>query len=235
MLIEPHCRPSPSRIKSRVPPGHAPHAQYSSVSTGAARWEDDHCARVERPSPRGAGPPHRRHRVVWVDVRVGRTARGARAAPLAGGDHVNYRPPAWDRRRRPGAMSASATSRYIVIEGCGAIRRTLAPLLDVRVWVQSDYDEAERRGILRDGGTDTAAAFWREWEAQEVPFFAQDQPWERADLFARGTPPPDSHLVMCSRPQPDSQSNRYPSAPFRQPIAPGARPRTTPADEHRPA
>ncbi len=111
--------------------------------------------------------------------------------PLREGTHVNYRPPAWDRRRRPGAMSASATSRYIVIEGCGAIRRSLAPLLDVRVWVQSDYDEAERRGILRDGGTDTAAAFWREWEAQEVPFFAQNRPWERADLFACGTPPPD--------------------------------------------
>jgi hypothetical protein len=109
--------------------------------------------------------------------------------PLLDGEDVDYRPQAWESRGRPGSVSVSRSSRYVVVEGCGAIRHSLAPLLDFRIWVQSDFAEAERRGILRDGGTDAAAESWREWMAQETPFFADDRPWERADLFVCGTPP----------------------------------------------
>lgn len=135
----------------------------------------------------------------WDELLAGHVLR-----PLREGKDVAYRPPAWDRRSRPGAVSVTAAGRYILIEGCGAIRRSLTPLLDVGVWVQSDSAEAERRGILRDGGTDAAAAFWRQWEAQEVPFFAEDRPWQRADLFVCGTPP--AHVaaghVLVSAPAP---------------------------------
>jgi hypothetical protein len=73
----------------------------------------------------------------------------------------------------------------VIIEGVGVSRRTLAPLLDVTVWVQSDFAEAKRRGMLRDMrtlGRDEAAALraWDEWDAEEVPFLLEDRPWERA-------------------------------------------------------
>src|SRR3954453_12509278 len=111
--------------------------------------------------------------------------------PLRNGVDVCYRPPAWERRNRPGAIVAAATRRFTIVEGCGSIRQSLSPLLDYRIWVQADQTEAERRGISRDGGTAAAADFSREWEAQELPFFAVDRPWERADLLVCGTPPRD--------------------------------------------
>lgn len=109
--------------------------------------------------------------------------------PLLDGEDVQYRPQAWETRGRPGSVSVPASCRYVVIEGCGAIRRSLAPLLDLRIWVQSDFAEAERRGILRDG--EAAVDAWREWMGQETPVFTDDRPWERADLFVCGTPPVD--------------------------------------------
>src|SRR3954447_14391400 len=74
--------------------------------------------------------------------------------PLRNGVNVLYRPPAWDRRDRPGAIAPETTKAFTIVEGCGAIRKSLSPLLDYRIWVQADHAEAERRGILRDGGTE---------------------------------------------------------------------------------
>ena len=110
--------------------------------------------------------------------------------PLRQGLAVAYRPPAWEGRGRAGAITVHAGAAFVIVEGCGAARCSLAPLLDCVVWVQSDHAEAERRGVLRDGGTAEAARFWREWEAQEIPFFAADQPWTRADFIVCGTPGP---------------------------------------------
>lgn len=119
--------------------------------------------------------------------------------PLRQGVSVDYRPTAWEERGRVGAVVADAEARYTIVEGCGAIRRSLTPHLDVSIWVQSDHDEAQRRGIHRDGGTEAAAAFWREWAEQEIPFFLADRPWQRADITVCGTPPahlPRDHVLV---------------------------------------
>jgi hypothetical protein len=69
----------------------------------------------------------------------------------------------------------------------------LADLVDVAVWVQSDFDEARRLGVSRDvvdQGLDPVVAlqYWREWEAEEVPFLVDDRPWERADFIVASAP-----------------------------------------------
>jgi len=71
----------------------------------------------------------------------------------------------------------------LVVEGVGAGRRALEPLLDAVIWVQTDRILATRRGLERDGGD---VAFWDEWEARERPFLAADRPWERAVLVISG-------------------------------------------------
>lgn len=76
----------------------------------------------------------------------------------------------------------------LIVEGCGAARLDLTPWIDVVVWVQSDTNRARTRSVLRDGGTAEAEAFWDEWLAEELPFFAQDRPWERADSLVSGMP-----------------------------------------------
>jgi CBS domain-containing protein len=83
-----------------------------------------------------------------------------------------------------GSVEVPATASLLVVEGVGAARRALAPLLDATVWVQTDRRLGLYRGIARDGAAHRA--FWDEWEARERPFLAEDRPWERADLVVSG-------------------------------------------------
>jgi hypothetical protein len=133
----------------------------------------------------------------WDDVLIAAVLR-----PLLASGPVNYRPDAWVRRGREGSIEVPSGRSMVVLEGCGAGRRAMAPYLDVLVWVQADVGEAERRGVLRGGDTGQARRFWREWQAQEVPFFLDDCPWQRADLVVCGTPgsslPPGTDLLVSS-------------------------------------
>jgi len=103
--------------------------------------------------------------------------------PWRAGHDVAYRPPAWDARGRPGAITVPSGAPLLVVEGVGAGRRAFAPYLDALVWVQTDRAVATRRGLERDGGD---VAFWDEWEARERPFLAADRPWDRAALVVNG-------------------------------------------------
>lgn len=108
--------------------------------------------------------------------------------PVRQGGAVAFRPPAWLERGREGAIEVPAGCPLLIVEGVGAGRASLTPLVDVAIWVQSDRQEARRRGLERDGGTPEAITFWEEWQAGEVPFLAADRPWDRADIVLCGTP-----------------------------------------------
>ena len=103
--------------------------------------------------------------------------------PWRAGRDVAYRPPPWEVRSRPGAITVPSGAPLLVVEGVGAGRRAFAPYLDALVWVQTDRAVATRRGLERDGGD---VAFWDEWEARERPFVAADRRWARADLVVNG-------------------------------------------------
>lgn len=131
--------------------------------------------------------------------------------PFRAGADVAYRPPAWERMGRSGAITIPDSVRVLVVEGVGASRAELADWLDLAVWVQSDHAEAERRGIARDiasgvnGSEREATAFWHTWQAEELPFLDRDRPWERADLVLAGTSPagPDAEDIAVGRWQHD--------------------------------
>ena len=114
----------------------------------------------------------------WADLLVDGVL-----VPWRAGRDVAYRPPPWDARGRPGAITVPSGAPLLVVEGVGAGRRAFAPYLDALVWVQTDRAVAIRRGLERDGGD---VAFWDEWEARERPFLAADRPWARADLVVNG-------------------------------------------------
>lgn len=113
---------------------------------------------------------------------------------LHGGEAVQLRPPAWQANDRPGSIDVAAGLDLVVVEGVGASHREHAELIDVTVWVQSDFDEAERRGIARDiqqgvnGDPQQSIAFWHEWMSYELEFLRGQRPWERAALVVAGTP-----------------------------------------------
>ena len=133
----------------------------------------------------------------WSDL-----VRDGVLAPLRAGQDVAYRPPAWDERGREGAITASAGSPMVIVEGVGIGRRELVGWFDALLWVQTDQDTARRRGLARDGAD--AADFWAEWQAAEDPFQAAQRPWARAGLVVCGAPElphdPQRELVVAAGP-----------------------------------
>lgn len=121
--------------------------------------------------------------------------------PWSRGEPVRYRPPGWVAKNRPGAVEAPP-SDTLIVEGVGAGRRELAAHASLVVWVQSDTDEARRRGILRDvaQGRSRAEAeeFWDAWLLDENPFLDADRPWTRAALIVNGTPPEGTRETLVS-------------------------------------
>lgn len=142
----------------------------------------------------------------WADL----LACGA-LEPIRRGQPVRYRPPAWDARERTGAITVPVGLEMVLIEGVGAGQRALAQLLDAVVWVQSDFAEAERRGIARDivqgvnGDPEASTKFWHEWMAEELVFVEQQRQWERACVVVAGTPTlahGSAEIVLAPPPRP---------------------------------
>jgi uridine kinase len=125
--------------------------------------------------------------------------------PLRAGGPVHYQPPGWLTHGRDGQVDVRDGLSTVLLEGVGVSRRSLTPLLDATIWVQSDYVEARRRGLHRDmletGWDDeTALREWLEWEAEEVPFLLDDRPWARAQFIVGSTQPAPGDAVAVGRP-----------------------------------
>jgi uridine kinase len=114
----------------------------------------------------------------WSDLLIDHILK-----PLHSGLAVSYRPPGWEKKGRLGAIEIASDRKLVIVEGVGANRVEASPWIDSSVWVQSDLDEAERRGIARDGGTDEARRFWKEWMAQEYDFLQRQKPWDERPLL----------------------------------------------------
>ena len=108
--------------------------------------------------------------------------------PARRGEAVAYRPPKWDEYGRAGAVVVPAGVRALIVEGVGATRRTLSPLLDATVWVQADAGVLHRRNEARVAAGEISPADYRAWMAEEEPFLLDDRAWERADVVVAGTP-----------------------------------------------
>lgn len=125
--------------------------------------------------------------------------------PLHRGESVSYRPPAWQRHDRAGAVEVRGDAGLVVIEGVGCGRAELAPFYDAVLWVQSDVEETARRDRARVGTPSgpRSVQFVRDWMAEEVPFLAAHRPWENADAVVCGTPmtPHDTRFEVVTAPR----------------------------------
>jgi uridine kinase len=131
----------------------------------------------------------------WVDLLIEGVLRPVRANGV-----VDYRPPGWETHGRAGSIIVPAPCEVLIVEGVGASRLEVWPWLTASIWVQSDIDESQRRGIARDGDTEETRNLWAEWLREENVFLAAQQPWLRATAIVNGTPdiPHDpQHEVVC--------------------------------------
>ena len=121
--------------------------------------------------------------------------------PLRRGEGVDFRPPPWEARGRPGSIVVPAGLELVVVEGTGVVREELAHLLDAAVWLQVDRTVAERRLLDRDGDAPSQLQHVAEWLLEEHPFLRRERPWARATLVVAGSPVvqggPDTHVAIA--------------------------------------
>jgi len=109
-------------------------------------------------------------------------------APVRAGRAVSYRPPQWDAADRPGAIEVPADSTLVIVDGVGAGRRELTPVLDAVVWVESPPDDVDRRNAERVAAGETTEDDFAAWMAEEHPFVDAERTWERAAFVVAGWP-----------------------------------------------
>lgn len=110
--------------------------------------------------------------------------------PLAAGATLCWRTWDWDRGA-PGPWRSLAPAPVVVLEGCGAGARVLAPVTSLSVWVHAGVDRRERRLRAR---TDWSgyAPFRDRWAMQERALAAAERSAERADVVLDNDDPPDA-------------------------------------------
>ncbi len=107
-------------------------------------------------------------------------ARDGIGDPLAAGRTLRW--PTWDwDAGGPGPWREHPPAPVVVLEGCGAGARVLAPVTALLVWVDAGADERERR--LRERADHaTYAPFRDRWRAQEQALAAAEDLPGRAGL-----------------------------------------------------
>lgn len=99
--------------------------------------------------------------------------------PLRHGQRARFQRYDWAAAAFDGWVDVPAAD-VLVVEGCGAGRRSVAVDACVRVWVEAAAELRLSRGLARDG--QEARADWLRWMAQEDVHFAREGTRGRADV-----------------------------------------------------
>jgi hypothetical protein len=105
--------------------------------------------------------------------------------PLARGRTACLEVYDWERRRFGEAVEVPPAD-VVLLEGVGAGRRALRPLLACLVWMDMPEREAWARGRRRDGAA--LSGFWDGWTAAERAHFAGDPSYAFARFLVREGP-----------------------------------------------
>ncbi|WP_435847697.1 uridine kinase family protein [Streptomyces fumanus] len=105
--------------------------------------------------------------------------------PFARGGDARYRPYDW-RARRFGPPRPLPCAPLVLLEGVGAGRRELRPLLAALLWMEMPAERAWARGRARDG--EEQREFWDGWIPAERGHFADDPTRPHAHLLVRQRP-----------------------------------------------
>jgi hypothetical protein len=103
--------------------------------------------------------------------------------PLGRGEDAEHRVYDWVVRRFDGVRRVPAR-RVVLVEGVGAGRSALRPVLAGLIWMELDAAAARARGERRDGPE--LAEFWSGWARAERAHFAADPSRPYAGILVDG-------------------------------------------------
>lgn len=128
---------------------------------------------AERPADIRPGFPFPFFRTDEIKTVVQTLSRGAVAS---------FYPYDWDTERLTTAKRNLEAP--LIVEGCSVLSEELAPLFDLRLWMESNVRTLLAAQRARDGDRD--ADIWRELYLPSVESYMQTQPWRHADFFVAG-------------------------------------------------
>lgn len=106
--------------------------------------------------------------------------------PLRHNESASYRRTEWvDGVPRLGAVRTVGMPEILILEGVSALRRSIAPLVSVGVWLDGGTESQRlERAVERDGAAERENL--ARWQRFERGWFAVDQPWTRATHTVAG-------------------------------------------------
>ncbi|EST24458.1 hypothetical protein N566_24980 [Streptomycetaceae bacterium MP113-05] len=113
----------------------------------------------------------------WVDRLTDQVT-----GPLSRGETAQVEVYDWERRAYRGRAPV-VPAEVVLLEGVGAGRRALRPLLAGLLWVDMSPRDAWERGRRRDG--EALAGFWDRWTEAERDHFAGDPSYGFAHFLVR--------------------------------------------------
>jgi len=113
--------------------------------------------------------------------------------PWLNGESVAYTPSGWIKKNRIGCIKVDS-SKALIVEGCGACRKTLRKVATYSIWMDTDPELARERVIQRDlangenGGTLESVAEASDWFDSIIdPFIAEEEIWKYTNMIVSGT------------------------------------------------
>jgi uridine kinase len=103
---------------------------------------------------------------------------------LAQHGHCTYHPYDWTTGQASAAARTITRHRPIIIEGVSSLHPALAPLYDLRLWVQSDASTTLTAALTR--GVGDWEHEWRNLFMPSVELYLQTNPSIRADYLVKG-------------------------------------------------
>jgi len=121
--------------------------------------------------------------------------------PWLCGENVAYTPSGWIKKNRVGFIAADSR-KPLIVEGCGACRKTLRAVASFSVWIDTDPNICRERVIKRDlangenGGTIESVGEFTDWFDSLIdPFLAEEESWKYANAIVSGI---KSDLSSCT-------------------------------------
>ena len=106
------------------------------------------------------------------------------------GAPLDYRPPQWVARSRPGSITLPGDLEFLLVEGVGASQSSLRSAYAMIIWVETDEPTRLARDLIRLAAGEMAEEnAYTTWMAEENAYTTRERPWEHADLFLTSSTP----------------------------------------------
>ena len=131
-----------------------------------------------------------------VQTRISQARLLMALLPLTDNVAATYRRTYWWKTDRVGPLTRIEPGGTVLVEGCYSLLRSLRPLYDFSIWVESPYEQALAKAMARDKVGEVGRASWELGHApNQERYIETHRPSEFADMVLLLTPDADYRIL----------------------------------------